>query len=121
MQQQHQPLLPSSRSVDSEQPLHCVFAFTTTLLAVLWLFVTAPSSVTTSTVRTSTIMASAAVTASEYAAAAKLAAATPKPTDKTFRYGTAGFRSLASTLDSTFLRVGMLAALRGQNVKQVGG
>ena len=65
-------------------------------------------------------MASAAVTASEYAAAAKLAAATPKPTDKTFRYGTAGFRSLASTLDSTFLRVGMLAALRGQNVKQVG-
>lgn len=46
------------------------------------------------------------------------AAAVPKPEGASFKYGTAGFRGLADNLDSTFLRVGMLAAVRG---KQQGG
>lgn len=59
----------------------------------------------------------------ELAEAVKAAAASvPKPEGASFKYGTAGFRGKADTLDSTFLRVGMLAALRGkqQNGQIVG-
>ena len=53
---------------------------------------------------------------------AAASAAVPKPKGATFTYGTAGFRGEASGLDSTFLRVGMLAALRGKHQKgQVSG
>ncbi|MCJ1235268.1 Phosphoacetylglucosamine Mutase [Varicellaria rhodocarpa] len=38
----------------------------------------------------------------------------PKPTDRTFQYGTAGFRMKASLLDSVVLRVGLLATLRSK-------
>jgi len=38
-----------------------------------------------------------------------------KPDGKVFKYGTAGFRDVADVLDSTFLRVGMLSALRGKH------
>ncbi|KAJ2343255.1 hypothetical protein IWW50_001390 [Coemansia erecta] len=39
----------------------------------------------------------------------------PKPADITFAYGTAGFRTIGETLDSTVFRVGLLAALRSQS------
>ncbi|KAI5813858.1 hypothetical protein BZA77DRAFT_110755 [Pyronema omphalodes] len=40
----------------------------------------------------------------------------PKPADKSFGYGTAGFRMKANLLDSVVYRVGLLAALRSQNL-----
>ncbi|KAI9678782.1 MAG: Phosphoacetylglucosamine Mutase [Caeruleum heppii] len=46
----------------------------------------------------------------------------PKPADKTFQYGTAGFRMKANLLDSVVFRVGLLAALRSKkyNGKVIG-
>ncbi|MCJ1440672.1 MAG: Phosphoacetylglucosamine Mutase [Stictis urceolatum] len=46
----------------------------------------------------------------------------PKPADKEFQYGTAGFRMKANLLDSVVFRVGLLAALRSKklNGKVVG-
>ncbi|KAG7830776.1 hypothetical protein KL920_001367 [Ogataea angusta] len=40
----------------------------------------------------------------------------PKPPNTTFAYGTAGFRTLGSLLDSTVFRVGVLASLRSAKV-----
>ncbi|KAF8922603.1 phosphoacetylglucosamine mutase [Mucidula mucida] len=40
----------------------------------------------------------------------------PKPTDITFQYGTAGFRTLGSVLDSVLFRVGVLAGLRSKKL-----
>ncbi|KAH8835299.1 phosphoacetylglucosamine mutase [Flagelloscypha sp. PMI_526] len=45
-----------------------------------------------------------------------LADAHPKPADRTFAYGTAGFRTLGSTLDSVLFRVGVIAALRSKKL-----
>ncbi|KAJ2345749.1 hypothetical protein GGH91_002429, partial [Coemansia sp. RSA 2671] len=39
----------------------------------------------------------------------------PKPADITFEYGTAGFRTIGETLESTVFRAGLLAALRSQS------
>ncbi|KAJ2850750.1 hypothetical protein IWW36_001645 [Coemansia brasiliensis] len=39
----------------------------------------------------------------------------PKPANTTFSYGTAGFRTIGDTLESTLFRVGLLAALRSQS------
>ncbi|KAL8733787.1 MAG: hypothetical protein Q9181_003456 [Wetmoreana brouardii] len=39
-----------------------------------------------------------------------------KPTDRTFQYGTAGFRMKANLLDSVVFRVGLLAALRSRKL-----
>ncbi|KAG7891759.1 hypothetical protein KL936_001702 [Ogataea polymorpha] len=41
----------------------------------------------------------------------------PKPPNTTFAYGTAGFRTLGSLLDSTVFRVGVLAALRSAKLR----
>lgn len=46
-------------------------------------------------------------------AAALLAVPFP-PVGKSLKYGTAGFRERAELLDSTFLRLGMLAAVRSR-------
>ncbi|KAI4189745.1 MAG: hypothetical protein L6R41_001261 [Letrouitia leprolyta] len=40
----------------------------------------------------------------------------PKPADKRFQYGTAGFRLRATFLDSVVFRVGLLAALRSRKL-----
>ncbi|KAL8935360.1 MAG: hypothetical protein Q9216_005466 [Gyalolechia sp. 2 TL-2023] len=40
----------------------------------------------------------------------------PKPADKRFQYGTAGFRMKASLLDSVVFRIGLLAALRSRKL-----
>jgi phosphoacetylglucosamine mutase len=40
----------------------------------------------------------------------------PKPIDKTFQYGTAGFRMKANLLDSVVFRVGLIAALRSRKL-----
>ncbi|KAF7436768.1 Phosphoacetylglucosamine Mutase [Pleurotus ostreatus] len=40
----------------------------------------------------------------------------PKPSDIKFTYGTAGFRTLASVLDSVLFRVGILAGLRSKKL-----
>ncbi|GJJ09538.1 hypothetical protein Clacol_003761 [Clathrus columnatus] len=40
----------------------------------------------------------------------------PKPSNVTFSYGTAGFRTKASLLDSVLFRVGVLAALRSKRL-----
>lgn len=40
----------------------------------------------------------------------------PKPADRTFQYGTAGFRMNASLLDSVVFRVGLVAALRSRKL-----
>ncbi|KAK3079158.1 hypothetical protein LTS18_005588 [Coniosporium uncinatum] len=40
----------------------------------------------------------------------------PKPADKTFQYGTAGFRMKANLLNSVVYRVGLLAALRSRKL-----
>ncbi|KAL8828119.1 MAG: hypothetical protein Q9170_006738 [Blastenia crenularia] len=40
----------------------------------------------------------------------------PKPVDKKFQYGTAGFRMKANLLDSVVYRVGLLAALRSRKL-----
>ena len=45
--------------------------------------------------------------------------ATPKPSGVYLAYGTAGFRAVAELLPSTFLRMGMLAALRARKTGQV--
>lgn len=50
-----------------------------------------------------------------------LAAATPRPAGMTFSYGTAGFRAPAAVLPSTFLRMGMLAALRSAQLGKIIG
>ncbi len=39
-----------------------------------------------------------------------------KPADRTFQYGTAGFRMKASILDSVVFRVALLAALRSRKL-----
>ncbi|KAJ2162214.1 hypothetical protein GGF46_000831 [Coemansia sp. RSA 552] len=46
---------------------------------------------------------------------AEYSAKHPKPAGATFAYGTAGFRTVGETLDSTVFRVGLLAALRSQS------
>lgn len=51
----------------------------------------------------------------------KLLAEYPKPKEKVFRYGTAGFREKAVLLDSVFLRMGMLAWIRAVHVDQAIG
>lgn len=61
-------------------------------------------------------MATLAGTAFEGAAAA--AAGVPNAAVK-LGYGTAGFRSHAKHLDAVFLRMGMLAALRSVQLRQV--
>lgn len=40
----------------------------------------------------------------------------PKPTDRTFQYGTAGFRMKAALLDSVVFRVALLASLRSRKL-----
>jgi hypothetical protein len=40
----------------------------------------------------------------------------PKPVDRVFQYGTAGFRMKASLLDSVVFRVGLVAALRSRKL-----
>ena len=55
----------------------------------------------------------------DFAALNALAAATPRPAGMTFAYGTAGFRARAEVLPSTFLRMGMLAALRSIQLGKV--
>ncbi|PBK70302.1 phosphoacetylglucosamine mutase [Armillaria solidipes] len=40
----------------------------------------------------------------------------PKPENITYQYGTAGFRTLASVLDSVLFRVGIIAALRSKKL-----
>ncbi|KAM0136037.1 hypothetical protein ACHAP3_004656 [Botrytis cinerea] len=40
----------------------------------------------------------------------------PKPADRVFQYGTAGFRMKASLLDSVVFRVGLVAALRSRKL-----
>lgn len=45
----------------------------------------------------------------------------PKPEGKIFGYGTAGFRDKAVLLDSVFLRMGVLAALRARSTGQAVG
>ena len=40
----------------------------------------------------------------------------PKPVDRVFQYGTAGFRMKASLLDSVVFRVGLIAALRSRKL-----
>ncbi|KAJ4002359.1 phosphoacetylglucosamine mutase [Lentinula boryana] len=40
----------------------------------------------------------------------------PKPSNILFQYGTAGFRTLGSTLDSVLFRVGIIAALRSKKL-----
>ncbi|KAF2453273.1 N-acetylglucosamine-phosphate mutase-like protein [Lineolata rhizophorae] len=40
----------------------------------------------------------------------------PKPADRAFQYGTAGFRMKANLLDSVVFRVGLLAALRSRKL-----
>ncbi|CAA7268023.1 unnamed protein product [Cyclocybe aegerita] len=40
----------------------------------------------------------------------------PKPSNRHFQYGTAGFRTLGSTLDSVMFRVGVLAGLRSKRL-----
>ncbi|KAF8168150.1 phosphoacetylglucosamine mutase [Crassisporium funariophilum] len=45
-----------------------------------------------------------------------LSDAHPKPSDLRFQYGTAGFRTLGSTLDSVLFRVGILAGLRSKRL-----
>lgn len=44
------------------------------------------------------------------------AAKHPKPEDKSFKYGTAGFRMKANLLDSVVFRVGLIAALRSRKL-----
>lgn len=44
------------------------------------------------------------------------AAKHPKPEDRTFQYGTAGFRMKANLLDSVVFRVGLVAALRSRKL-----
>ncbi|GJE87681.1 phosphoacetylglucosamine mutase [Phanerochaete sordida] len=46
----------------------------------------------------------------------ELAERHPKPSDLTFQYGTAGFRTLGANLDSVMFRVGILAALRSKRL-----
>ncbi|KAJ1666826.1 hypothetical protein IW140_002519 [Coemansia sp. RSA 1813] len=52
---------------------------------------------------------------SSFAKVAEYSAKHPKPVDTTFAYGTAGFRTVGSTLESTVFRVGLLAGLRSQS------
>ena len=47
---------------------------------------------------------------------AEASAKYPKPADRTFQYGTAGFRMKASLLDSVVFRVALLASLRSQKL-----
>ncbi|KAJ7630896.1 phosphoacetylglucosamine mutase [Roridomyces roridus] len=49
-------------------------------------------------------------------AVAKFADLHPKPAHVRFQYGTAGFRTVASVLDSVLFRVGVLAALRSKKL-----
>ncbi|KAJ2885636.1 hypothetical protein H4R27_001217 [Coemansia aciculifera] len=52
---------------------------------------------------------------SAFAQVAEYSAKHPKPSDITFEYGTAGFRTIGETLESTVFRAGLLAALRSQS------
>ena len=47
---------------------------------------------------------------------AKASAEHPKPADRTFQYGTAGFRMKANLLDSVVFRVALLASLRSRKL-----
>ncbi|KAH9982672.1 phosphoacetylglucosamine mutase [Lactifluus volemus] len=47
---------------------------------------------------------------------ARLSDAHPKPTHLRYQYGTAGFRTLGSVLDSVLFRVGILAGLRSKKL-----
>lgn len=47
----------------------------------------------------------------------ELSAKHPKPSNLVFSYGTAGFRMKANILDSTIFRVGILATLRSQYLR----
>ncbi|EEB91607.1 hypothetical protein MPER_10009 [Moniliophthora perniciosa FA553] len=40
----------------------------------------------------------------------------PKPSDIHFQYGTAGFRTLGSVLDSVLFRMGVIAGLRSKKL-----
>jgi hypothetical protein len=44
-----------------------------------------------------------------------------KPPEKQFNYGTAGFRDVSSSLNSTVFRCGLLAALRSHKCEQTVG
>ncbi|KAJ2556244.1 hypothetical protein EV175_002092 [Coemansia sp. RSA 1933] len=48
----------------------------------------------------------------QFAKVAEYSGKHPKPADTTFSYGTAGFRTVGTTLESTVFRVGVLAGLR---------
>ncbi|KAJ2907676.1 hypothetical protein GGI21_003649, partial [Coemansia aciculifera] len=52
---------------------------------------------------------------SAFSQVAEYSAKHPKPADITFEYGTAGFRTIGVTLESTVFRAGLLAALRSQS------
>ncbi|KAJ2442256.1 hypothetical protein GGI03_008231, partial [Coemansia sp. RSA 2337] len=52
---------------------------------------------------------------SAFAQVAEYSSKHPKPADITFEYGTAGFRTIGETLESTVFRAGLLAALRSQS------
>lgn len=47
---------------------------------------------------------------------ARVADLHPKPPNVTFQYGTAGFRTLGSVLDSVLFRIGLIAALRSKKL-----
>ena len=47
---------------------------------------------------------------------AEASAKHPKPADRTFQYGTAGFRMKADLLDSVVFRVALLASLRSRKL-----
>ena len=47
---------------------------------------------------------------------AEASAKYPKPADRTFQYGTAGFRMKANLLDSVVFRVALLASLRSRKL-----
>ncbi|KAI9500283.1 hypothetical protein BX070DRAFT_255327 [Coemansia spiralis] len=55
------------------------------------------------------------MTTSAFTKVAEYSGKHPKPADITFAYGTAGFRTIGETLESTVFRVGLLAALRSQS------
>jgi phosphoacetylglucosamine mutase len=40
----------------------------------------------------------------------------PKPAERVFQYGTAGFRMKANLLDSVVFRVGLIAAMRSRKL-----
>lgn len=51
----------------------------------------------------------------------KTAESHAKPLDFTMRYGTAGFRGKAASMDHIFFRMGLLAVLRSKSTKSAIG